>query len=164
VKPYYQDDQVTLYRIDRRVNMGSQQAARNKLAIPFESRLRVGITISDSGCWLWTGYAYSNGYAAMSWQGKQQLLHRLAYEHYVGPIPDGLQLDHLCRVRSCVNPDHLEPVTAMENTRRAMRLSCVNGHPFTPDNTYIPTDGKRYCRECRRRRVREYRQRRQESK
>jgi hypothetical protein len=68
-------------------------------------------------------------------------------------------IDHLCRVKACINPAHLEPVTSGENTRRAMREACVHGHRFTPDNTYVPADGKRYCRECRRRRVREQRAR-----
>ena len=126
------------------------------LAIPFETRLFHNIHKSDSGCWEWTGYKYNNGYAGMSWQGKQQLLHRLSYQHFVGAIPDGLVLDHLCRVKNCVNPDHLEAVTSRENSRRAMRTHCVNGHEFTAANVYIPKDGKRYCRECRRTRVREY--------
>jgi hypothetical protein len=116
-----------------------------------------------NGCWLWTASLRKNGYGQFYFRSRMTEAHRVSYILNVGTIPDGLQLDHLCRVRQCVNPKHLEPVTAMENTRRAMRLSCVNGHPFTPENTYIPADGKRYCRECRRRRVREYRQR-QETK
>jgi hypothetical protein len=123
-------------------------------SIPFADRLAAKIDITPDGCWEWTGYRYGNGYAAMGWLGRQRLLHRLAYEQLVEPIPHGLTLDHLCRVRHCVNPDHLEPVTQGENTRRAMRSHCKNGHEFTPDNTYVPADGKRYCRECRRQRVR----------
>lgn len=135
----------------------SEAAAAKLLSIPLETRLESRVEHSDRGCWLWTGQRYSNGYAVMHWQSKSRLLHRLTYEYFVGPIPAGMQLDHLCRIRHCVNPEHLEPVTHKENIRRAMRLSCVNGHRFTPENTYIPADGKRYCRECRRNRVRQQR-------
>ncbi|WP_187280760.1 HNH endonuclease signature motif containing protein [Microbispora sp. CSR-4] len=91
------------------------------------------------------------------------LAHRAAYELYFGPIPDGLQLDHLCRVRHCVNPAHLEPVTGQENTLRspytmaskwASRTHCGNGHEFTPENTRWkkrsddPTKKFRRCRAC----------------
>lgn len=138
----------------------SRARQKQLLSIPFDVRVREGVVISIDGCWEWQGYRYGNGYAAMSWQGTQQLLHRLAYEYFVGAIPPGMQLDHLCRIRHCVNPEHLEPITSRENTRRAMRTHCVNGHEFTPENTYTPADGKRYCRECRRRRVKEYQARR----
>lgn len=110
-------------------------------------------------CWLWRGTVAPNGYGSIVHNRKPAIAHRWAYEHFVGTIPAGLQLDHLCRVRACVNPAHLEPVTAQENTRRAMRSHCVNGHPFDAANTWLHR-GKRYCRECRRRRVREYQARR----
>ena len=108
-------------------------------------------------CWEWGGYRHGNGYGAIWHEGKQVLVHRWSYEHFVGPIPDGLTIDHLCRNRACVNPAHMEPVTSRENTRRAMRTHCINGHEFTPENTYTPNDGKRYCRECRRQRNRTHR-------
>src|SRR5690349_9784178 len=81
--------------------------------------------------------------------------HRVAYERLVGPIPDGLALDHLCRVRHCINPDHLEPVTWRENilrgasevARLAARTACSKGHEFTPENTRI-NNGARACRRC----------------
>ena len=79
----------------------------------------------------------------------QMLAHRWSYEHFVGHIPDGLTIDHLCRNRRCVRPDHLEPVTSGENTRRAMRNTCIKGHPFDEANTWTYR-GKRYCRTCRR--------------
>lgn len=135
---------------------GSASAKAARFAIPFEERIAPHIERIDD-CWLWTGYCYGNGYAALSWQGRQQLLHRLSYEHFRGPIPEGLVIDHLCRTKNCINPDHLEPVTSGENTRRAMRTHCINGHEFTPENVYMPKDGKRYCRTCRRARVRAYR-------
>ena len=132
----------------------SEAAAAKLLAIPVEGRLRDSSRVTDAGCWEWTRYRYSNGYAALSVNGKQRLAHRVAYETFVAPIPEGLTIDRLCRNRACVNPGHLEPVTSGENTRRAMRSHCVNGHPFNEENTWMHK-GKRYCRECRRRRNRE---------
>lgn len=116
----------------------------------------------ENGCWTWFGYKYGNGYAAISVNGKQRLAHRVSYETFVAPLQAGLVLDHLCRNKGCVNPAHLEQVTTRTNTRRAMREACINGHEFTPENTWIH-DGKRYCRECRRRRCREYQARRQDA-
>lgn len=139
--------------------IASQVRQRQLLSIPLELRVKEQIVVTENGCWEWQGYRYGNGYAGMSWQGKQQLLHRLVYEHFVEAIPSDMQIDHLCRIRHCVNPAHLEVVTPRENTRRAMRTHCVNGHEFTPENTYTPIDGKRYCRACRRKRVRDQRAR-----
>jgi hypothetical protein len=76
-----------------------------------------------NGCWLWTGVHIGAGYGQASLNGVRQVAHRVAYELTVGPVPEGLQLDHLCRNRGCVNPDHLEPVTASENKRRAWQAS-----------------------------------------
>lgn len=109
-------------------------------------------------CWLWTGPLDVGGYAKMFADGRQVKAHRYAYELLVGPIPEGLQLDHLCRVRHCVRaPDHLEPVTARENVRRgvapparqAAQTHCLRGHEFTPENTYVEKSGKRKCKACR---------------
>lgn len=97
-------------------------------------------------CWLWRGYIMPSGYG----QRQNRLVHRVAYEELVGPIPDGLQLDHLCRVRHCLNPAHLEPVTPAVNTRRGSRATathCRNGHEYTPENTRRP-EGSRRCRQC----------------
>lgn len=111
----------------------------------------------NSGCWLWSGTTYLGGYGRFTTETRsQQAAHRWAYEHYRGPVPSGLQLDHLCRVRCCVNPDHLEAVTARVNTLRgrgrtsqnAAKTHCVRGHEFTPENTRILVTGKRNCREC----------------
>lgn len=116
-------------------------------------------------CWLWTGYIMPNGYGSQTVLGRSVYAHRYAYELAVGPIPKGLEIDHLCRVRRCVNPAHLEPVTRQVNTLRgtssaayyALRTSCELGHPFNEANTRVDAENKRHCRTC----VREYaRQRR----
>lgn len=115
----------------------------------------------DTGCWLWTGPLNHAGYAAFRVPGKTTTTgHRHAYEVMVEPIPAGLELDHLCRVRACVNPAHLEPVTHAENMRRAaaVRTSCTNGHAYS-DRDVTP-EGARQCQTCRADRNREFVQRR----
>lgn len=108
----------------------------------------------ESGCWLWTSFLDKDGYGVFfTTRGGEQRGHRFAYTHFVGPIPEGLVIDHLCRVRNCVNPAHLEPVTNRENILRgylpwANRTHCSYGHEFTPENTYRV--GKHHGRKCRR--------------
>ncbi len=112
-------------------------------------------------CWLWTGSIDADGYGCYL---RDHSAHRFAWEIANGPVPDGLVIDHLCRVRHCVNPAHMEPVTNAENILRgecppavnARKTHCPRGHEFTTENTYVYPDGRRECRECRRAYIREY--------
>lgn len=147
---------------------------------PVESRLVRNTTVDANGCWLWEGAVNTSGYGKMTIKrdGRWRTMgaHRVSYETRVGAVPAGLQLDHLCRVRLCINPAHLEPVTCLENQMRsplthayinATKTACKHGHEFTPENTYYPPrGGERACRQCKRdsandynRRVRKYRRR-----
>lgn len=117
-----------------------------------------------NGCWIWTGSRFSTGYGVFHVNRKSTGAHRVAYSLAVGPIPEGAQLDHLCRVRHCVNPAHLDVVDARENLRRsrltlatqnASKTHCKWGHPFDAENTHLNSVGARVCRKCYRRRWRE---------
>lgn len=122
------------------------------------------IALQDDGCIVWTG-GKSGGksgggygmFSAVGTRGVEHrvLTHRWSYEQFVGPIPEGFDIDHLCRNRACLNPDHLEPVTRAENIRRASALKtcCPAGHPYTAENTYVrPGTVHRKCRACARQR------------
>jgi len=123
--------------------------------------------IPFSGCWLWVGRVDKLGYGQFDADARGNKAHRYAYQHLVGPVPAGLELDHLCRVRACCNPQHLEAVTHAENMRRgahALKTHCPSGHAYADDNTFIRPDPKgdvqRVCRQCRIERGRAYRARR----
>lgn len=115
-------------------------------------------------CWLWTGATRPTGYGQFWLNGQCIGAHRAAYLLLVGPIPEGLQLDHLCRTPRCVNPAHLEPVTQLENTMRgesfavtnALKTHCPNGHPYSIENTLHSRTSGRICRICRRAREASY--------
>lgn len=120
------------------------------------SKLERKINKTDT-CWLWTASLDTHGYGHVSYGGKLRLAHRLLYELLKGPIPDGCVLDHICRTRHCVNPDHLRPMSAAQNNSRELAVSfwsqkthCPKGHEYTPENTYIEVYGARRCRQCQR--------------
>lgn len=109
-------------------------------------------------CWEWTGFCRPPyGYGYVRYQGHIRFIHRVTYVILVGPIPEGLELDHLCRFTSCCNPAHLEPVTHKVNSERgrnATKTHCSNQHEFSGENFYVNGRGERVCRLCARDRSR----------
>jgi len=124
----------------------------------------------NSGCWLWFG-ASSDGYGYIGCGGRNRLAHRVSYEIHRGPIPEGLELDHLCRLHCCVNPDHLEAVTCKVNIGRGLtgetarrrqmdKTHCPKGHPYDETNTiWRETKYGRWCRACMQTRAKARRER-----
>lgn len=123
-------------------------------------RLTDRVMLMPDGCWQWTGSLVQKGYGQIKQDSKGLRAHRVMYEWMIGPIPDGLHLNHKCRNRGCVNPDHLETVTISENTlhhesqanaaKNLRKTHCIRGHEFTLLNTYwYPGRNKRACRICR---------------
>ena len=112
-------------------------------------------------CWLWLGTTDNYGYGVFSIAGRNFKAHRLSYHLVNGSVDDAPTLDHLCRQKDCVNPDHLEAVDAAENTRRAnpRRTHCIREHEFTPENTYVKPNGSQGCRACNALLHRQYRAR-----
>lgn len=107
----------------------------------------------DDGCWLWKSGLYSNGYAKFKLAtgetgGRNVSGHRFSYEHHIGPIAG--VINHLCEVKHCVRPSHLEDVTQKENLRFSLSDYCKRGHDLVNGDVYISRQGKRMCRECRR--------------
>lgn len=128
-----------------------------------EERFKSSYRVDPSGCWVWMKSLNWGGYGSFWLNGKRTGAHRAAHLLFKGPIPDGHDIDHLCRNRACVNPTHLEPVTRSENLRRGAvgghfrdKTHCKNGHRFTPDNTYTDPRGWRACRTCAREAGRRY--------
>jgi len=151
---------------------------------PKPERERFWAKVDKSGdCWMWMGSRTKNGYGSCHMEG-ERLAHRWAYKDLIGPIPDGLHIDHLCRVRTCVNPDHLEAVTQAVNNRRADQTAfrtaareaikrnnaarraaalaqthCKRGHEFTEQNTIWQKGRTRVCRACAYEAVKRYQER-----
>ena len=126
-----------------------------------EERLRAGLKIAFGNCWRWTGARNPNGYGVLRVDGKLDRVHRIAYRLWRGEIPEGLEINHKCYVRDCVNPDHLEFVTHAENIQkrshrpyklepepRTTRNHCLHGHEFTKENTILFKKKYRACRVC----------------
>lgn len=141
------------------------------VVVPIRARLERNRRIAGD-CWIWTSSKSVGGYGliriGLKKERRTKKVHRVAYEEFIGPIPEGLDLDHLCRVRDCFNPSHLEPVTRSENLLRGDLsnnggrlnwIACPKGHAYTPDNTYIDPRGTRNCRACRRAASRRYEER-----
>ncbi|UIJ43701.1 HNH endonuclease [Sphingomonas cannabina] len=116
------------------------------------------VRMSPSGCWEWTGARQREGYGRFGYRGAVRFAHRIALVLFGKTIPDGAVVDHLCRNTSCVNPDHLEPVTNGENVRRGAlpdligrrngtKTRCPQGHAYSPENTVV-RNGSRHCRLC----------------
>jgi hypothetical protein len=148
---------------ERLVSMRNQYISR-----PLSAQVRFWAKVDKSGeCWLWTGAKNQKGYGRFRFNGQVIYAHRWVYEDAFGPIPDGLELDHLCRTTSCVRPAHVEAVPHRTNILRglspaaqnAQKEECRYGHSLSNGNLYLRRDGKRSCRLCKSRLSREHWQR-----
>lgn len=132
-------------------------------------RIHASVDVAADGCWLWRGGSrLKGGYVGITVGASHWLAHRWSYEVFVGPIPGGMTIDHLCRNPSCVNPEHLEVVTQRENNLRAptsmtfvnsVKTHCPHGHTYDEANTYFMPSGGRDCRKCINRRAADYKRR-----
>jgi hypothetical protein len=137
-------------------------------------RLLQSVRKDEAGCWIWQGQLGSCGYGRVYHDGKMRSAHRAAWTLVNGPIPQGLEIDHLCRVRNCINPSHLEAVTHAENCQRGTaglnlaafqraKTHCPQGHPYSGENLYLPPSGGRICRTCRQIAVRRWQREKQKA-
>jgi hypothetical protein len=132
-----------------------------------QETIKSRIKIDDNGCWIWQLKPTTYGYGQIREPQARKMVkaHRASYQAFVGEIPAGLTLDHLCRVRLCVNPAHLEPVTNKENLLRGensvgikhRQTHCIYGHPLSGDNLYMTKRGNRMCKTCSVQRTRDSR-------
>jgi hypothetical protein len=134
-----------------------------------EERLFSRCKENEAGCWIWTGAKAGTGYGHIVVKGRGRPAHRVMYEFLIADVPEGLDLDHLCRTRDCVNPWHLEPVTRRVNIIRGEKPAmnsgkthCPRGHAYDESNTIVYR-GSRFCLACKRERGREYQRRKREA-
>ena len=129
---------------------------KHSSTLDYTERFWDRVRFTDS-CWLWTSTIDTIGYGRFNLRGGYSYAHRWAYEFCVGKIPSHLQIDHLCRIRHCVNPGHLEAVTVGQNVLRGVGITaaqarqthCKRGHEFNEENTYVKPQGGRVCRTCK---------------
>lgn len=109
-------------------------------------------------CWMWFGSVAANGYSKTVIEGRHVSAHRAVYSYFKGPIANGMCIDHLCGIKRCVNPEHLESVTPRTNTLRcehaiatvnSKKIHCIRGHVLSGENLYITPNGRRQCKKCR---------------
>jgi hypothetical protein len=152
---------MTVAECSREVWASGSATPKGRLSMLFQSTLPLHfwqkLYADPSGCWLWTAYRNEHGYGRCTVNRRSVFAHRLAYEAWTGTaIPRGMQIDHLCRVPRCCNPEHLEVVTPRENTLRGLTLPaenvrkthCPHGHPYDLINTYVAKTRRRHCRRC----------------
>lgn len=146
--------------------MGAKEVAagaalrRGPTPIPVKDRLLSRVVVTPLGCWVWQGYKL-RGYGQINTPDGTRLTHMVSFELFRGPIPNGMELDHLCHNpdmcvggfecphRACVNPHHLDPVPTLVNAKRRLKSTCKWNHPYTDESTYFDPQGYRKCRICR---------------
>ena len=151
-RPYHGNGYCGMHNARRQRTGDPRKISRTTTVDSFWKRVNKS---GPGGCWIWTGYIHKTGYGGLATTlpliaGGSRLAHRASYELHRGDIPKGTHLDHLCRVRACVNPEHLEVVTPKVNTERGLhgvlRTHCKYGHELTPENTWY--EEKTNCRRC----------------